>query len=872
MERIKQGIVALIAMLCIWAVQAAEPYRFGDDPAWYVAEPVPASAADAVGDIRYLRVDDTTDLMGAIPHWHRRVVYEVVAAQALADAGQIAIGFQPAYQHVQLHALRIQRHGQWLDLRDQAHIAVLRPERERGSGLLNGELELDITLPDLRVGDRVEYRYSVVGRNPSLGAGFYDGFRLRYKSSLAARRIVYRYPQALPLHWRLDTDGFEVVDSASGPGERRLVISANAIPAVEAEKDAPDDYDGGGTLQVSTAQNWGEVARWATPLYPARLQDAGWRTTMRKELAPDPADAVGSLLRAVAFVQGQIRYTGLEMGDNAYRPYSPETVLKRRFGDCKDKAQLLIALLHEAGIAAEPVLVNTRRREAMNERLPSPQAFDHVVVRAYLPGRTVWIDPTRDEEVGALAERDPLPFRSGLPVAADSQDLVAIDYPFPAEPQVDVQQLIELVVGPENIKASFHVHTDYLRGRAAQIRANFADRGARRIGEDYLDYMQGFYSGMEQVDVPTLSSPVGVETGVDERYRVHWSHKTEGSTFGIVLFQLLDGVPQPSARTRQAPYALSGPRWARQQIRTRFVEGGWSIKPERDIVENAYFQFHRQVAVEGRDLVITGEWRRLADAIPGSALPAVRDDFARARELMEYRVDLDPPSVWERIGWRALLWPALALLSTMVLVTLLFLLRRRWVYAQALFHPRELALQRVQHKGWRTGYWVLVLGVLAGMLIEELPEYLLSDKPGGWLALPRALFEGGLWWVLGAWLAMTAFRILGSRIVYRDALLGSAWLYAPLLVLTPMALLATGGELRMLAEAFEPEPAQLPGMFLAGVLIVVAGVWAVCMWVGMFAGLAQVSRSRAFTAMWLTFAGAVLIAAPFLALAMIVRT
>jgi hypothetical protein len=87
-----------------------------------------------------------------------------------------------------------------------------------------------------------------------------------------------------------------------------------------------------------------------------------------------------------------------------------------------------------------------------------------------------------------------------------------------------------------------------------------------------------------------------------------------------------------------------------------------------------------------------------------------------------------------------------------------------------------------------------------------------------------------------------------------------------------MALLATGGELRMLAEAFEPEPAQLPGMFLAGVLIVVAGVWAVCMWVGMFAGLAQVSRSRAFTAMWLTFAGAVLIAAPFLALAMIVRT
>lgn len=862
------GIAFLMAMSCVWEGQAADrSYRFSEDPAWYAEQAIPKPNAGMAGELRYLRVDDTTDLTGAVPHWHRRVVYEVVAAQALAEAGRISIGFQPAFQNVQLHALRIQRGGQWLDLRTLAHVEVLRPERERDSGLLNGELELDITLPDLRVGDRIEYRYSVIGQDPSLGAGIYDGFRLRYNTPVAARRLVYRYPSALPLRWRIDTEGFETSDRVLAPGLRELVVSASDIPAVEAEKDAPEDYDGAGTLQVSTARDWGEVVRWAQPLYPSRLQDARWRARMRDELAPNPADPVGSLLRAVAFVQGQVRYTGLELGKNAYRPYPPETVLKRRFGDCKDKAQLLVALLREADIAAEPVLVNARRRDGISERLPSPGAFDHVVVRAHLPGRVVWIDPTRDEEAGSLVDRDPLPFLAGLPIVEGSDDLIAIDYPFPAEPQVDVRQLIELAPGPESIGADFRVHTDYANGRGAQLRASFAERGARRIGDDYLDYMRGFYDGLEQVAVPALSPPVGAGASVDERYRLRWPREV-GTTFGIVLFQLLDWVPLPSTRVRQAPYVLSGPRWGRQEVRVRLA-GGWSIKPEREVVENAYFHFHRQVAVEGGDLVITGEWRRLANAVPGAALPAVRNDLAKARELMEYRVDLDPPSIWANMGWQAWAWPALALLSLAVLGTWMFLLRQRWIYAQALFRPRELAAQRTQRRGWRRGYVVLMLGLFTSMLIEGLPGYMVSGEH--WMGLLGALLQPGVWCALGAWLAMMAFRVLGNPIAYRDALLGMGWLYAPVLLCVPVALIASGGELRVFADAFEPQPAQLPGMILAGLLLIVSGLWSVGMWIGMFAGLAQVRRRRALGALGLVCAGGILASIPFSLLTLAAR-
>ena len=56
------------------------------------------------------------------------------------------------------------------------------------------------------------------------------------------------------------------------------------------------------------------------------------------------------------------RYVALEFGIHGYKPYRVSQVLSRRFGDCKDKASLLMVLLREVGVEAELVLLRTRRR------------------------------------------------------------------------------------------------------------------------------------------------------------------------------------------------------------------------------------------------------------------------------------------------------------------------------------------------------------------------------------------------------------------------------------------------------------------------------------------------------------------------------
>ena len=86
------------------------------------------------------------------------------------------------------------------------------------------------------------------------------------------------------------------------------------------------------------------------------------------------------------YVQKEIRYTGLEIGLHSHAPNPPKVVLDRHFGDCKDKSLLLISVLGAVGIDAYPALVSSSLRVHVGEILPSPLAFDHVVVFAVIDG------------------------------------------------------------------------------------------------------------------------------------------------------------------------------------------------------------------------------------------------------------------------------------------------------------------------------------------------------------------------------------------------------------------------------------------------------------------------------------------------------
>ena len=102
-------------------------------------------------------------------------------------------------------------------------------------------------------------------------------------------------------------------------------------------------------------------------------------------------------------LESTVRYLGIEVGENSHRPYPVETILSRRFGDCKDKSLLLCTMLRRLGFEAHPSLVDTDVRHNLAEWLPSPLAFDHMVTQLRFHGKDIWLDPTDSDQGGPLA-------------------------------------------------------------------------------------------------------------------------------------------------------------------------------------------------------------------------------------------------------------------------------------------------------------------------------------------------------------------------------------------------------------------------------------------------------------------------------------
>jgi len=102
----------------------------------------------------------------------------------------------------------------------------------------------------------------------------------------------------------------------------------------------------------------------------------------------------------------EIRYTGVEFGDAAVVPHTPAETLKQKYGDCKDKSTLLVAMLRSADIPAYVALLNVGRREDVVKDLPGMGRFDHAIV--FVPGSPdLWIDATDEyARVGQLPASD----------------------------------------------------------------------------------------------------------------------------------------------------------------------------------------------------------------------------------------------------------------------------------------------------------------------------------------------------------------------------------------------------------------------------------------------------------------------------------
>lgn len=845
-ERRLRGVVwtiwaaAAVAMMAILPVQASDAPRMAPAPAWVVADAVPGAVPGA-GGLRYELVSDQVDLTGRAVRAYRRLSYTVQRAKSLDEAGQISIDYHPLYQSLELHSLDVWRNGQRIDMRRRAHYASLRRESGLENGLLDGALTLSITVPDLRVGDRVDYAATVTGANPVFGKGYFDVFDARYGVPLGERRVRLRYPAGMTLQWRISAPGFSR-NHGTADGVATLDIAASNLAAAQPEPRAPDDVDPYGMIEISTAGSWAAVAAWAAQLYPDGFKDAQVAADIAQRLQLRGDDPQGALLRAVAFVQGDIRYLGLDMGENSHAPHAPEATLRNRYGDCKDKATLLIALLQLAGIRAEPVLVSSDKGGALDTRLPSPYAFDHVVVRAHLPQGAVWVDATRDREDGPLAQRRPLPFVRGLPVLAGQAALVDVPAPMPSLPQVEVHEDIRISLRAPQRVATFAVETVYRQGRGERVASSFDSDGAHAIGEHYLEFMQQYYTALTQPAPPTIDAADSLNVRTHEAYRLQWPD-TEGDEVGFPLFQLAEWMDALPKGARKTPLALGGPQLARQTIQIQ-VDPPLQLNAQTQVVVNPWFRFSRTIAMHEGRIRIVGQWQRFTDRIPADGVARAAADMQRARNLLYFEHDFKPQRRAQPLQWRALGYPlaGLVVLGVMLLACLGWW--RGGGLGGLLFDPHG-TVQRMPHQpGLRWSAWAAwaVSALVSSWLwLHAWPWWM--QLLGTLAALASLPLGGVLLEQVLRWMGSTAQR---ARLLPALAGCGLPWLVCVL-----AALVAIRGRVALL-QGGATDATGLAQLAMCLLLLLLGGVWWSACSVQAVAAAAGCARARAFGAWALT--------------------
>ncbi len=147
------------------------------------------------------------------------------------------------------------------------------------------------------------------------------------------------------------------------------------------------------------------MARWAKGLYPPAGPLPPELAALVAELRQLP-NPKAQVMAALQWVQNQIRYFSVSLGESSHRPHSPQELLQTRYGDCKHKSYLLVTLLRELGIEAHPVLLSFQARAVPARLLPTPQLFDHAIVQAVIGGQTYYLDGTRLGQAGLLDHQD----------------------------------------------------------------------------------------------------------------------------------------------------------------------------------------------------------------------------------------------------------------------------------------------------------------------------------------------------------------------------------------------------------------------------------------------------------------------------------
>lgn len=633
-------LIGFLALLCAWATAAAASDKPLVEPAAAWVKPVTwvageSSAPDA--PIEILLQDQQAFLEPGRQTTYTQTVMRIQTPQGLA-AGNISLPWRPETDVLTVHKLLIRRGGEVIDVLGSGQtFTVARREANLESAALDGVLTANIQPEGLQVGDILDFAASVSSSDPVYKghieqiAGGWNGV------PIAHAHLRMQWPSSVPLRLR-QSEGLPPLKPVQSGGTSSVELSLDDVEPLVVPKGAPARFGMGRLIEATDFRSWADLGALMAPLYKKAavlppqgpLQDEVARI---KALSADPKVRTEA---ALALVQDRVRYVALLMGQGGLVPADAETTWSRRFGDCKGKTALLLALLHALEIQAEPVAVSTVFGDGMNERLPIIGLFNHVLVRAEIGGRTYWLDGTRTGDKRLDAIQVPA-FGWGLPLLAKGGELVRMMPPPLDHPTTSVSIHMDARAGLR-VPAPTKIETVVRGDEAVAMNMGLASIGGAARERALHDYWKEQY---DFIDVKSTSATFDSATNelrlvMEGEARMDWSGGTF-ATIGSDVGYDADFSRHPGPN-RDAPFAVPYPFYTRN-VQTIMLPAGFSGSKSGDagdVSETvAGIEYSRRATLLNNVFTVETTQRSIMPEFPAKDAPSAQ---AKLRELADSAV------------------------------------------------------------------------------------------------------------------------------------------------------------------------------------------------------------------------------------------
>jgi hypothetical protein len=386
----------------------------GDAPPWMhalVSAPLPTYDEKTDAVLLYSETDVTVLSADRIKTQVREA-YKILRPNGRYH-GTLEVGFNPQRKIKTLHGWCIPAQGKDYEVKDKDGI-------ERSSSADGGELISDVKYKVLHIpapdpGNIVGYEYEIEEQPLFLQEMW------RFQDLDPVRET--HYSLQLPAGWEYKASWLNHEEVAPvQPGGNVSQWALHDVKGIRREPEMPPRDGVAGSMIVSFFApgggvlngfaNWADMGKWYTNLIGGRVEASA---EIKQQVGTLTASKISTLqkMQALAtFVQRDIRYVAIELGIGGWQPHPAPDVYAHRYGDCKDKANLLRSMLREIGIDTYHVAIYTERG-AITLQTPAHHGFNHAILAIKLPegltdpslvatidhpklGRILFFDPTND--------------------------------------------------------------------------------------------------------------------------------------------------------------------------------------------------------------------------------------------------------------------------------------------------------------------------------------------------------------------------------------------------------------------------------------------------------------------------------------------